>query len=84
MTRAKKKQLFVDGHGDVREVVSTQFEIDWEKIKEQVAEAKDMVEKGLISNNLKSTKKPTTKITDTIEKTTTEKKPRQRKKKSEG
>lgn len=81
---SKKKQFYVDGHGDVHEVVAKQFEIDWEKIKRQVAEAKEMVEKGLISNNLKSTKKTTTKITDTIGKTTIGKKPRKRTKKSEG
>jgi len=48
-----------------------QFEINWDTIKEQVAEAKEMVEKG----EIKPAKKPTVKKEATKEKAEPAKKP---------
>jgi len=39
MAKTKKKEIFVDGHGDVREVGLPQYEINWEKIAKNVREA---------------------------------------------
>jgi len=44
MAKSKKKELFVDGHGDIREVGLQQYEINWEKIANDVKEAKLLVE----------------------------------------
>ena len=48
MPRKKKTEIFVDGHGDVREVIETlpQYEINWDKIKEDVRAAADLVKEG--------------------------------------
>jgi len=39
MAKIKKKELFVDGHGDVREVGLPDYEINWDKIAKNVREA---------------------------------------------
>lgn len=44
MAKSKKKELFVDGPSDVREVGLQQYEINWEKIANDVKEAKLLVE----------------------------------------